>query len=660
MVSQLASAMTVPLTQKETQHQSKSIMFSSTPTLEDKEGYLSITLDGAASTLMQTGNPELPVYRATFMFSRYAQIEEVSCSFSEIKTQTIQKKIIPCPEAVPVDTIVSKSMPQPLENNTVYQSQEMYPGTWYSYDIKCGLNDNGVETTFVLVTIYPVQYTPTQNLITYRTNAKIDITYEEKQKTTSSTGSTYDMVIIAPRKFSSALKPLIDHKNNHGVKTILKTTETIYREYSGRDKPEKIKYFIKDAKEQWNVTYVLLVGGLKSYIDAKDKDDQNQGSRDWYVPVRYTNIPEDEGHGCISDLYYSDIYQYNKTSHAWEFEDWDSNHDNVFAEWSGTKRDSLDLIPDVYYGRLPCVTVKEVETVVNKIITYEQTSPAEKPWFRTMVGVGGKTFDLYNGQPDGEYVCDVSLNDMSSLIDNPVRLYASNRDTGGLVPVPKDIVQAISEGAGYVNFEGHGNPLVWDTIWADGTYPKDWAGGISVINFSQLLNGEKLPVVIVGGCHNALFNVSMVKAFRSGNLMLPNLAKLLFKNFPNLWARVNITLDKIITPEDWYWCYGEPAPRCFSWWLVALQKGGAIASTGCTGYGIGLQGEPVSLSSELETNFFYKVGQDGMTTLGSAHGGSITKFIEQEGIPTSTYAHVITVFELFGDPSLKLGGYGIT
>ncbi len=59
--------------------------------------------------------------------------------------------------------------------------------------------------------------------------------------------SEYDLVIIAPAAFTTDLQTLIDHKNNHDVKTILKTAEEIYEEYTGVDEPEQIKYFIKDA-----------------------------------------------------------------------------------------------------------------------------------------------------------------------------------------------------------------------------------------------------------------------------------------------------------------------------------------------------------------------------------------------------------------------------
>ncbi len=129
--------------------------------------------------------------------------------------------------------------------------------------------------------------------------------------------STYDMVIIAPEQFSAALSQLIDHKNLYGIQTFLETTKAIYVTYSGRDEAEAVKLFIKDAVEQLNVSYVLLVVGRKYQFDQ------------WHVPVRYVHL--DDGFvypKYLSDLYFEDLY-----TNGVEFEGGDSNKADVFAEW---------------------------------------------------------------------------------------------------------------------------------------------------------------------------------------------------------------------------------------------------------------------------------------------------------------------------------------
>jgi len=150
---------------------------------------------------------------------------------------------------------------------------------------------------------------------------------------------TFDMVIIAPDIFFTELQPLIVHKNTVGVDTFLKTTEEIYTEYHGRDDAETIKLFIKDAIEIFNIQYVLLVGGRKGQ------------SFQWYIPVRYAHVDDKfMDKQILTDLYFADVFKENGV-----FEDWDSNGNGVFAEWSQMlPEDSMDLIPDVCLGRLPC------------------------------------------------------------------------------------------------------------------------------------------------------------------------------------------------------------------------------------------------------------------------------------------------------------------
>jgi hypothetical protein len=432
------------------------------------------------------------------------------------------------------------------------------------------------------------------------------------------------MVVIAPASFESTLQPLIDFKNGKGIATTFKSMESILSEYTGFDQPEQVKYFIKDAYDTWNITYVLLVGGLKSHINAKDKDTRSAGWKAWWVPVRYVTIPQDEDEGCLSDLYYGCLY--NATG---AFDSWDSSGDGIYAAWGylGAKKDKFDMYPEVYVSRLPVANTKELNRVVKKIITYESTGPASKPWYKNFVGVGGKTFDIYEGKPDGEYLCDLAYNYMKNAISDLelVDCYSSNRDSEGLTPTPPDIIDSINNGAGFVDFEGHGNPLSWNTIWFDGEYPKDWTGGLNVGHFLSVSSGDKLPVVIVGGCHNALYNLSMIPCF----------------------------LDK--SGAD-YFCYGTPFPVCFCWGLIVKPRAAAIASTGCTGYGMGYVGNPVSLSGELESNFFWQIGMNGATNLAQAHSKAIQKFITEEEIG-QTEAFVITNWALFGDPSLMFGGY---
>jgi len=745
------------------------ITLSNTPLISEKDGYLSLEFAGTNSFLDESGKPMLPICRKAFEFSREAEIKGVTCEISNINEQVIDGKIIPAPESIPLIFPNSyETKPKLVENKEVYQSDTLYPESWYNYNIKCGLNDLGEQTTFLLVNFYPVRYNPLDNKLSYVTDAEIQINYEDPGFNGFKTGiDSYDMVIIAPEKFRESLQPLVDHKDSFGIKTTVKTVEEILSEYEGRDEPEQIKYFLKYAKENWDLTYVLLVGGLKSYIYARDKDDQNHGSTNaWHVPVRYTNIKNSNEVGVLSDLYFSDLYRYNESLQDWEFEDWDSDGDDIFAKKGGFGGgDELDLAPDIYVGRLACRNKIELKIIMDKIIQYESTSPEDKPWYKKMIGMAGRTFNLFDGKDqyqhyddgdevisdfewqefvpndakhvrievkvvqwyggspdfklsiekplgtvltykdlpaseipsetsnwvnfdipdvdlipgdkyyitltaplgseygwsycepdslgrdryplgnsskgldynycfrtynlpeneekaDGEYSVDAAFDYMKDIIDEEIRLYWSNEGTGDPVPETDDIIDAFTEGAGYINMEGHGNPISWATH----PIPPDshFTGGISITDFIDIKNGDKLPIVVVGGCHNALFNVSFLKILLSRE------------------------------HENWYWT-SYPTPVCFCWGLCISPIGGAIACTGCTGLGLGGTPPHLERSGGLDCNLFYKIGQ-GSTTLGSAHSGAIRKYILENDL-NQDEEFCIVEFHLFGDPSLKLGGY---
>jgi len=170
----------------------------------------------------------------------------------------------------------------------------------------------------------------------------------------------YDMVIISPEEFTEALQPLINHKLSVDVETLLKTTEEVYLEYPGHDKAEQIKYCIKDMIETYDIKYVLLVGGHEGQLFQ------------WHVPVRIVHLADGARYTeFVSDLYFADVFREDGS-----FDDWNSNNDDIIAEWG---KDTFDLIPDVSVGRLPCRNQGEVTTVVSKIIEYNIKASSNQP-----------------------------------------------------------------------------------------------------------------------------------------------------------------------------------------------------------------------------------------------------------------------------------------
>lgn len=597
-----------------------SVIFSPQPELSEKDGFLEVKLQGTTTQLLNPTKPELPIYVRTFQIPFRSTAIDVRCAPLTVHTMTISKEIIPAR----VSRVLTEGEEIEYEKDpVVYETDAVYPNSWFSVHLGAGRNENDQQVTFVKVTCYPVRISSVEKKMLFTEGFTIKVTYEKPKGPPQSSGDSYDMVVIAPAAFEPTLQKLVDFKNNKGIMTLFKSVEDISNTYEGYDPPEQIKNFMKDAFDNWGITYALLVGGLKSHIYAKDKDTVSAGWNAWWVPVRYVRIPHVDDEACLCDLYYGCLYNENGT-----FDSWDSNGDGVYAAWNapGVGRDTFDMYPEVYVGRLPVANKIELDHIINKIIKYESTIPIEKPWYNTFIGIGGKTSVYYEGKPDGEYLCDLAYNYTKQAISGLTLLavYSTNRDTGSPVPDKKGISTSFSKGAGFIDFQGHGSPAKWDTIWFDGVYPEDWVGGLGLQNFWRVRNGDKQPIMVVGGCHNAMYNISLIPAMK----------------------------DKTGTT---YFTYGFPIPVCFCWGMMIKPTGGAIASTGSTGYGIGYVGHPVSLSGALETNFFYQIGQ-GSTHMGQAHSRAIQKFIADEEIQ-QTEAFVITNWALLGDPSLHFGGY---
>jgi hypothetical protein len=350
----------------------------------------------------------------------------------------------------------------------------------------------------------------------------------------------------------------------------------------------------------------------------------------------------------ISDLYFSDIYKYDE-SEGYSFDNWDSNGNGIFAEWNSKKKDILDLDPDVYVGRLPCRYRYEVKGIIDRIINYELTTKNEE-WFNKMVVLGGDSFDdiSWNTSTDfieGQLETEQAIKYMSGF--NHTRVWVEGGDVDFTT---ENAVRILSEGQGFVYLTGHGSPLSWATH-PHGDF-KTWIN-LDVFHILTLNNGKKLPVLVVGGCHNCQFDVSTLKGF-------------------NLRARM----------------YGEHASVCWGWLYTKIPRGGSIATIGNTGLGYGTIGDapdppdeiPGSepdgipdciqyLNGWLEPYFFKVYNNYSKDILGETHGTTLSAYLSQfpidwnmnwkdhEKSATLVDCKSVQQWVLFGDPSLKIGGY---
>jgi len=424
----------------------------------------------------------------------------------------------------------------------------------------------------------------------------------------------YNLLIITADKFENALKPLVEHKIKYGISTKLIKLSDVYEQiyWYGRDEAEKIKYFIKFAIEEWGIKYVLLVGGKKGQLPY------------WHFPVRYVRMDEGWEPHYISDLYFADVYDSEGN-----FSTWDSNNDGIYGEWTydqEAKDKHLDLYPDVALGRLPCRNTLEVKIMVDKIIDYE-TKAFNRMWFKDMIVIAGDTYPESHNPNwtgyEGEYYAELALENMTGF--NPIRLYTSDGTFSG----QKDVIRAMNMGCGFVYFVGHGSPKVW------GNHPPNESGfiqGLDVLNIHKLRNNNMYPICVVSGCHNNQFDVSVL-------------------NYFNLQAFYR----------------GEAAIECWGWRFTRKVGGGSIATIGCTSLGFTKEDKDSFKGgiNEIEVEFFKQYGQNKIEVVGDTWCAAVTGYLDKYPINWDKSEEgdnwidtkVVQSWILFGDPSLKIGGY---
>ena len=212
-----------------------------------------------------------------------------------------------------------------------------------------------------------------------------------------------------------------------------------------------------------------------------------------------------------------------------------------------------------------------------------------------------------------------------------IYLWASN----GNFQSQTDVINTLSEGCGFAFFFGHASPgiLVVNMPGLPGGQGKSQITGLQPINIgtpwfpmNEIKNENKLPIVAVMGCHNSLFNVTLLNSVFG-------------------WNR--------------RWTGFYPTPECWSEWLARVPQGGAIAVIGCAALGPGgfNQDFVPDTGCWIFPEFFRQYGQEDHDILGVAFGQTLTSYVSTFGLSNIVDEEMVQELVLFGDPSLKIGGY---
>ena len=443
------------------------------PIINDEGKYLSVNLEEGNSYLLDHTNPMLPTVTKVYTLPFKSEIKSVDINFDGKNEISLSKPIKPASIPTPIGTNTKI-----IKNSEIYSSSNLYPEVRYTYRTGSGLFDNE-HVLFLTVQCYPVWYNPGENILYYCDNFDIKIYYNEGDYE-ATTLDSYDLLIISPDIFFSSLEKFVNHKISHGINTYIKDVAEIYNEFSGRDEQEKIKYYIKYAIENFDISYVLLVGSLN------------------HIPIRTTFVGWHHSEMDIpTDLYYADIYDENG-----DFCTWDSNNNGIFGEynWDDGKIDDVDLYADVYLGRIPCERNFDLNLVIRKIVDYENNCYGSN-WFSRVLLLGGDTFPNH-GNIEGEFVTDKIADEMDGF--NNIFLWTSTNNFNFL-----KINSEVTKGAGFISYSGHGY------IYGFGTSPPNVERRIEYFDWylPGMRNRNKLPIIFFDACLTATLDYKLLGIF---------------------------------------------------------------------------------------------------------------------------------------------------
>ena len=266
------------------------------------------------------------------------------------------------------------------------------------------------------------------------------------------TGANY--LIISHPDFLSSVASLRDWRAGRGLQVAVENAQAIYDAYDeGRPSADAIAAFIADAYAHWSPkpTYVLLVG---------------DGT---YDPKRYR-----------ANSTTTFIPPYLAVVDPWLGE---TAADNRYATVDGN-----DALPDLVVGRLPVNSAAEAQTVVNKIVAYEQ-SPASGFWnVQTLFAA-----DNPDGAGDFHAASDSAIATHLSWPFRGSKAYFTS--AAALTETRQTISTTVNLGVGLLVYNGHASM-------------RQWAGErlFHMDDANQLTNGGRLPIVLSMTCFTSSYH----------------------------------------------------------------------------------------------------------------------------------------------------------
>jgi hypothetical protein len=429
------------------------------------EGYDFVRLKGCVSTTVELGVPCLPKASFSILIPQGADVINIEIISLETEEIDGDYKVYPTQRPRPfIKDIVFQFAPP---DEDIYAKGTPYPENIIQLAHTGSMG--GYKLTNLL--IYPLRYIPADKKLIFHSKIKFKVTYEEKFRSLNiktekqnkvfkerveklilnpedigmfepstklrgwSKTDSAEYVIITADSFKTAFQELADWKTKKGIPARVVTLDSIYDNYTGVDNAEKVRNFIIDANSSWGTIWVLL-GGQCDYEWGEEIVPRRNI---WYMNSYVGRYPDEDT--IPSDLYFSDLDG-----------DWNADGDGIYGESS----DEVDFYSDVFVGRAPVRTISQVETFVDKVLTYEKSPPSGYQK-KILLPAAYLWPGIYDERTSQEAIADIIPPDWQVS-----RLY--ERD-GNLTH--EAFVDSVKSGFGFAHLVGHGNAYGIYIYYAD-------------------------------------------------------------------------------------------------------------------------------------------------------------------------------------------------
>jgi len=334
------------------------------------------------------------------------------------------------------------------------------------YDSKNLINifdvNNNIRITNITISSDTLKFTAKSNskielINNYITKKPFRIKQRQVSNLTASSNGA-DYLIIYNKLFQSQVEQLRSYRESHdNYRAVKAEIEEIYDIFNfGMENPVAVRNFVKYIYDNWQLpklSYICLFG--RGSLDPK----QNSSASVYYnnlIPV-YGNPSTD---GYFANMNIGTFFYYDQIS----------------------------------IGRIPAYYVSEAQTMVDKIIIYENESPAK--WWKTFSYITGGF--AWPEQQDFQFRSNYEINTFispPSVSGEAYKVYRSDTSGSTTFNIKDSIVKVINKGTLFLNFRGHAGSHDWEIMMNDP---------------NTLSNGNKLPIILSLTCftgENALGNL---------------------------------------------------------------------------------------------------------------------------------------------------------